>query len=101
MNTIAIFLDSCDLFTIDVADFIDEKPDGNNVQSFVSALRHDQRNSEQNLYFHQPLQIRYKITTEKGDPFQRALAEHETIIAKSVTENLFRRHFVPLSVHAN
>jgi hypothetical protein len=101
MNTIAIFLDSCDLFTIDVADFIDEKPDGNNVQSFVSALRHDQKNSEQNLHFRQPLQIRYKITAEKRDPYQRALVEHETIIAKSVTENLFGRHFVPLFIHTN
>ena len=82
MNTIAIFLDSCDLFTIDVADFIGEKLDGNNVQSFVSALRHDQKNSEQNLHFRQLLHIGYKITAEKGDPFQRALVERGPLSLK-------------------
>ena len=39
MSTISLFMDTCDFFTIDVADFIGEKPDNNNVKAFVEAHR--------------------------------------------------------------
>lgn len=65
-------------------------------RAFVSALRHDQDNSAYNMHFRQLLHIGYKIAAEMGDRFLQALAKHDAVIAKNVTDNLYERHIVPL-----
>jgi hypothetical protein len=69
-------------------------------QAFVSALRHDQHNPAYNMHIRQLLHIGYKIAAEMGDRFIRALMDHEAVIAKNVSENLFERHIVPLFLPA-
>ena len=63
---------------------------------FVSALRHDPRNQAYNPGFRQLLHVGFKIAAQLGDRYLDALKEHEAVIAKNVTENLFERHMKPL-----
>jgi hypothetical protein len=65
-------------------------------EQFVSALRHDQKNPAFNPSFRQLLHVGFKIAAKKGDRYLNALKQHEAIIAKNVTENLFERHMKPL-----
>jgi hypothetical protein len=65
-------------------------------QAFVSKLRHDQGNVAYNRYFRQLLHIGYKIAAEMGDRFLQALVKHEAVIHNNVTDNLYKRHIVPL-----
>jgi hypothetical protein len=66
------------------------------AKQFVSALRHDPRCKEFNSSFRQLLHVGFKIAARKGDRYLDALKQHEAIIAKNVTENLFERHMKPL-----
>jgi len=63
---------------------------------FASALRHDQTNTQYNLHFRQLLHIGYKIAAEMGNRYLSALKEHEQIIAKNVTENIYNCHLKPI-----
>ena len=65
-------------------------------KQFVSALRHDPKCKEFNSSFRQLLHVGFKIAAKKGDRYLNALKQHEAIIAKNVTENLFERHMKPL-----
>jgi hypothetical protein len=67
-----------------------------NSEQFVSALRHDQKNTLFNPSFRQLLHVSFKVAAKKGDRYLDALKKHEAIIAKNVTENLFERHLKPL-----
>jgi hypothetical protein len=73
-----------------------ETVNGWTSEQFVSALRHDQKNRAFNPSFRQLLHVGYKIAAKKGDRYLNALKQHEAIIAKNVTENLFERHMKPL-----
>ena len=63
---------------------------------FVSALRHDRKNLGYNPDFRQLLHVSFKVAARMGDRYLHALKEHEPIISRNVTENLFERHLKPL-----
>jgi hypothetical protein len=63
---------------------------------FVSALRHDSQNPAYNPSFRQLLHVAFKIAARQGDRYFNALKQHEAVIAKNVTENLFARHMKPI-----
>jgi len=65
-------------------------------KQYVSALRHDPQCKEFNSSFRQLLHVGFKIAAKKGDRYLNALKQHEAIIAKNVTENLYERHMKPL-----
>jgi hypothetical protein len=73
-----------------------ETVNGWTSEQFVSALRHDQKNRAFNPSFRQLLHVGFKIAAKKGDRYLNALKQHEAVIAKNVTENLFERHMKPL-----
>jgi hypothetical protein len=63
---------------------------------YVAALRHDQTCPSYNLHFRQFLHVSFKIAAELGTAYTDALAAHEAIIGRNVTENLFVRHIQPI-----
>jgi hypothetical protein len=67
-----------------------------NSQQYVSALRHDQRNSGFNADFRQLLHVGYKVAAKMGDRYLKMLDTCEASISRNVTENLFERHIRPL-----
>jgi len=73
-----------------------ETVNGWTSEQFVSALRHDQKNKAFNPSFRQLLHVGFKIAAMKGDRYLNALKQHEAVVAKNVTENLFERHLKPL-----
>ncbi len=65
-------------------------------EQFVSALRHDRKNPGYNPSFRQLLHVSFKVAAKKGDRYLKALKNHEAVVARNVTENLFERHMKPL-----
>jgi hypothetical protein len=65
-------------------------------QQFVSALRHDPACPDFNPNFRQLIHVGFKIAAQMGDRYLDALQQHEAVIAKNVTVNLFERHIKPL-----
>ena len=61
-------------------------------EKFSQTLRHDQNNPNYNLHFRQLMHVGYKVASQMGDMYLKALEENEAIIAKNVTENIFERH---------
>lgn len=66
------------------------------AQQFVDTLRHAQENPNYNPHFRQLLHVGYKIAAELGETYLRGLREHETVVARRVTENLLKRHIEPI-----
>ncbi|MGA2801108.1 MAG: tagaturonate epimerase family protein [Verrucomicrobiota bacterium] len=73
-----------------------EDVNGWTSQQFVSALRHDPNCRDFNPSFRQLLHVGFKIAAKMGDRYLDALKQHEAVIAKNVTANLFERHMKPL-----
>jgi hypothetical protein len=67
-------------------------------EQFVSALRHDPQCKSFNPHLRQLLHVGYKIAAKMGDRYLDALAACEKSVAKNVTENLYRRHILPLFI---
>ena len=67
---------------------------------FVGALRHDPRNKAFNPSLRQLLHVGYKVAAKMGQRYIDALAEHEHIVSRNVTDNLFERHLKPLFLPA-
>ena len=63
---------------------------------FVAALRHDPRCKDFNPSFRQLLHVGFKIAAKIGARYLNALEQHEDVIARNVTANLFERHLKPL-----
>jgi len=63
---------------------------------FTSALRHDPHASSYNSSLRQLLHVGFKIAAKLGDTYLNLLDGNESIIAENVTENLYRRHIVPV-----
>jgi hypothetical protein len=61
-------------------------------KTYAETLRHVQENPAYNLHVRQLLHVGYKVASEMGDRYYRALEDHEAVIAQNVTENLFDRH---------
>ena len=78
-------------------------PDVKKVESwtgaeFAGALRHDQSSGMYNRDFRQLLHVGYKVAAEMGPRFTGLLQEHRELIGRNVTENLYRRHLLPLYI---
>lgn len=69
---------------------------GWNSEQYVNALRHDQSCTEYNINMRQLLHVGYKVAAEMDEVYTDALTLNKEIVAKNVTENLYRRHIVPL-----
>ena len=68
---------------------------------YVAALRHDQACPAYNLHFRQFLHVSFKVAAELGATFTDALDTHTEIIGRNVTDNLYRRHLLPLFSYAS
>lgn len=64
----------------------------------VAALRHDPKHPAFNSHLRQLLHVGFKIAAKKGLRYLEALRQHEAVVSKNVTENLFERHLKPLFV---
>ena len=65
-------------------------------EQFAAALRHDQACAEFNPHLRQLLHVGFKIAAEMGDAYLTALTEAAPMVSKNVTENLLKRHIMPL-----
>lgn len=65
-------------------------------EQYTSALRHNKSNDKYNRSFRQLLHVGFKVAAKMGDRYLNALRANETVIARSVTTNLFERHIKPL-----
>ena len=70
--------------------------DGWTGEQYTSALRHDQRRAEYNPSVRQLLHVGFKVAAKMGERYLRALEEHEDVIGRNVTANLFERHIRPV-----
>ena len=65
-------------------------------ERYVAALCHDPNEPLYNQHFRQLLHVGFKVAANLGERYLQALRDHEAVIAKNVTMNLFERHMVPL-----
>lgn len=73
-----------------------EDVEGWSGEQYAAALRHEQDCPEFNPHFRQLLHVGYKVAANMGDRYLNALADHEDVVARNVTENLFERHIQPI-----
>ena len=87
------------------ADVLDIRPDhlpapatvlAWNPAEYAAALRHDQSCPAYNSDLRQLLHVAFRVAAEKGRIYLDLLESCESVIARNVTENLYRRHLVPL-----
>lgn len=69
-------------------------------EQYTSSLRHDQKNPAYNPSFRQLLHVGFKVAAKMGDRYTKELEEHEDVIAKNVTTNLWDRHIKPVFLGA-
>lgn len=67
-------------------------------KQYTSALRHDQRSPAYNPSFRQLLHVGFKVASKMGQRYLSALEEHEEIVARNVTTNLYERHIRPIFI---
>ena len=65
---------------------------------FANALRHIPNHPEFNPHLRQLLHVSFKLAAKAGARYLDLLKINEAIVAKQVTENLYRRHLLPLFV---
>ena len=65
-------------------------------EQYTSALRHDQKNPAYNPSFRQLLHVGFKVAAKMGERYTKELDQHEDVIAKNVTTNLWDRHIRPV-----
>ena len=63
---------------------------------YVHTLRHEQGNSEYNQNFRQLIHVGFKVAAEMSEAYTEALKDNESVIAKNVTENIWKRHILPI-----
>lgn len=69
-------------------------------EQFVAALRHDPADPAYNPSFRQLLHVGFKVAAKMGRRYLDLLAANEAVIAKNVTENLYKRHIAPVFLGA-
>src|SRR6201996_1789820 len=69
-------------------------------EQYTGALRHDQKNPAYNPSFRQLLHVGFKVAAKMGDRYTKELDQHEEVIAKNVTTNLWDRHIKPVFLGA-
>ena len=67
---------------------------------FVNALRHDPANPAYNSSLRQLLHVGFKVAAKMGRRYLDLLEANEAVIAKNVTENLYKRHIAPVFLGA-
>ncbi|HLJ55364.1 MAG TPA: tagaturonate epimerase family protein [Chthonomonadaceae bacterium] len=65
-------------------------------EQYVAALRHDPRSPRFNPSLRQLLHVGYKVAAQMGDRYLSLLRACETVIARNVADNLYRRHITPI-----
>jgi hypothetical protein len=70
-------------------------------EQYTSALRHVPGAAAYNSSFRQLLHVGFKIAAEMGRRYLDLLDVNEAVIAKNVTENLYRRHIAPVFLGCN
>jgi len=73
-----------------------EEVNGWSSRQFQSALRHDPDHLEFNPHVRQLLHVGFKVAAKMGDRYLDLLKEHDEVIGRNVTENLFDRHLRPI-----
>jgi hypothetical protein len=68
---------------------------------YTSALRHVQADANYNSSLRQLLHVGFKIAAKMGPRYLDLLEANEAVIAKNVTENLYRRHIAPVFLGRN
>ncbi len=63
---------------------------------YTSALRHDPHSAAYNASLRQLLHVGFKVAAKMGRRYLDMLEANEAVIAANVTENLYRRHIVPV-----
>jgi len=63
---------------------------------YTSALRHVPSNPAYNPNLRQLLHVGFKVAAKMGPRYLELLEANEAVIAKNVTENLFKRHIAPV-----
>jgi hypothetical protein len=69
-------------------------------EQYTSTLRHDQKNPAYNPSFRQLLHVGFKVAAKMGERYTKELEQHEDVIAKNVTTNLWDRHLKPVFLRA-
>ena len=70
-------------------------------EAFAGALRHDVSNAGFNMNFRQLVHVGYKVAAEMGPRFTALLRRHAEGVGRNVTDNIYRRHIVPLFLGAD
>jgi hypothetical protein len=65
-------------------------------EQYTSALRHVPGTAAYNASLRQLLHVGYKVAAKMGRRYLRLLEANEAVIAKNVTENLYKRHIAPV-----
>ena len=65
-------------------------------QQFAAALRHDPTCANYNLHFRQLIHVGYKMAAMRGTEYTDALKRLAGQIGPHVTDNIYRRHIVPV-----
>lgn len=65
-------------------------------QQFKETVTHDPACPAYNLHVRQLLHVGYKVASEMTNEYIEALEKYEDLIADHVTENIFKRHIVPV-----
>ncbi len=64
----------------------------------ANALRHIPTHPQFNPHARQLMHVSFKLAAKAGARYLRLLEENEAVVAKQVTENLYRRHLRPVFV---
>lgn len=65
-------------------------------EEYTSALRHVPGAPAYNSSLRQLLHVGFKVAAKKGNCYLDMLEANESVIARNVTENLYRRHIAPV-----
>lgn len=67
-------------------------------EQVTGALRHDQTHPGFNPSLRQLLHVAFKLAAKRGRQYLDLLEQHEEVVGRNVTENLWERHLRPLFV---
>ncbi|HUB52889.1 MAG TPA: tagaturonate epimerase family protein [Terracidiphilus sp.] len=69
-------------------------------EEFTRALRHNPADRSYNKSVRQLLHVGFKVAAKRGSRYLALLERNEPIIARNVTDNLYKRHIVPVFLGA-
>jgi hypothetical protein len=70
-------------------------------EQYTSALRHVRGAAAYNASLRQLLHVGFKVAAKMGRKYLSLLEANEAVIAKNVTENLYKRHIAPVFLGRN